>query len=142
MERFYNPNTGYAKTVLTYKNHTFVGEAHCHPFDIDHKSEYVGSELADSRALCKYLRFIRDNEIKPSLASLKQLYYSMKQSTHFNPKSYEAKMLNRQIRYREDDLEAVKNMIEQEKKHEYHLIRFSEQIYKKINNNKNKDYDE
>lgn len=131
MERFYNPVTGYAKITFTYKNYTFSGEAQCHPQD--HPNEFIGMQLANTRAFIKYFRFIRDNEIKPGLAALKQLYYSMKHSKNFNPKSYEAKMLYRQIRIKEDDLAEIKESIIDAQKQEKDIIRCADIMYKKIN---------
>ena len=84
---------GIAKCVLNTKYGTFKGEAKCHPDDFDMESEKVGCEIAYCRATIEALKHERDNVIKPSLKALKQLYYSMKHSKKFNPKSYENKML-------------------------------------------------
>lgn len=102
---------GLASCVLFYKNLSFCGQAHCHPDDKDMCSELTGCYLAEQRATKKVLQYIKENELKPQLQALKQLYYSMNHSKHFNPKSYEAKMLFHQINGLEKDLCAVREAI-------------------------------
>lgn len=107
----WNENTGTAIATIFYKNYTFTGEAQCHPDDQDMMSKLTGQTIAEYRATLKYLRFIRDCELQPQLKSLKQLYYSINRSKYFNTKSYEAKMLFRQINILEEDLKETKYLI-------------------------------
>ena len=107
----WNENTGTAIATIFYKIYTFTGEAHCHPDDQDMMSKLTGQTIAEYRATLKYLRFIRDCEIQPQLKSLKQLYYSINRSKYFNTKSYETKMLFRQINILEEDLKETKYLI-------------------------------
>jgi hypothetical protein len=113
---FWSEDTGTAFATIFYKNYTFTGEACCHPDDKDMMSKLTGQTIAEYRATIKYLRFIRDCELQPQLKALKQLYYSMKHSKYFNPKSYEAKMLYRQINILKDDLKENKYLIDFTKK--------------------------
>ena len=108
----WDENTGVAWCTLFYKNYEFTGIANCHPDDKDMKSKLTGQTIAEYRATLKYLRFIRDCELQSQLKSLKQLYYSMNHSKHFNPKSYEAKMLYRQINHLTEDLKENKYLID------------------------------
>ena len=103
---------GTATCTLFYKNYEFSGVANCHPDDQDMMSKLTGQTIAEYRATLKYLRFIRDCELQPQLKSLKQLYYSMNHSKYFNPKSYEAKMLYRQINHLTEDLKENKYLID------------------------------
>lgn len=105
-----------AKCTLYSKYGKFTGVAKCHPDDFDMESEKVGCEIAYTRAAIDSLKYERDCIIKPSLKALRQLYYSMKHSKKFNPKSYETKMLRRQIQNWEFDLATVNNMIATERK--------------------------
>ena len=118
------------------KGNVFVGEAFCHEDDYDMVSKLVGHEIAFSRAKIQYLQFIRDNELKPALATLKQLYYSMKHSTHFNPKSYENRMLQRRIRMTEFDLTTTKEMIAYERKNLQDYTVGKEKLYQRIRRRK------
>jgi hypothetical protein len=94
----WQPEYGLATCTLTTKKGKVIeGNALCHPDDSIVQSEYVGCDLAELRALGNYLVEVRDNELKPGLAALKQYYYSINQSKRFNPNSYEARMLKRQI---------------------------------------------
>ena len=93
----------------------FSGIARCHPDDKDMQSKLTGKTIAEFRATIKYLKFIKDFEITPQLKSLNQLYYSMNHSKYFDPKSYEAKMLYRQIKILKEDLEAIQEEIQYQK---------------------------
>lgn len=107
-EYFWCEENGTAFCTIFYNNYTFTGEAQCHPDDRDMMSKLTGQTIAEMRATIKYLRFIRDCELQPQLKALKQLYYSMNYSKYFNPKSYEAKMLYRQINILKEDLTNIK----------------------------------
>lgn len=121
--------TGEATYTIYYNNLTFTGRATCHPDDEDMKSQMLGLRIAETRALLAYMRHIRDNELKPQIASLKQLYYSMKHSKQYNPKSYEAKMLYRQINSLEEDLFNLKNEICNIKFHHFRYMREKEELH-------------
>ena len=102
---------GVASCTIFYKDMEFYGHAACHPDDEDMMSRLVGQTIAEMRATIWYLCHVRDNELRPQLQSLYQLYYSMKHSKKFNKKSYEAKMLYRQIHSLENNLNTVKQDI-------------------------------
>lgn len=108
----WNENTGTAFATIFYQNYTFTGEAQCHPDDRDMMSKLTGQTIAEYRATLKYLRFIRDCELQPQLKALKQLYYSINRSKYFDPKSYEAKMLYRQMSLLKEDLKENKYLID------------------------------
>lgn len=102
---------GMATCIVYYKNLEFKGTAFCHPEDKDMKSKLTGQTIAEWRAMRQYFRHIRDNELKPQLQSLKQLYYAMNRSKRFDPKSYQSKMLFRHIQNIEFDLDTVNKNI-------------------------------
>lgn len=122
---------------LHTKYGTFTGIASCHPDDEDMMSEKVGCEIAYSRAAIESLKYERDNVIKPSLKALKQLYYSMNRSKRFNPKSYEYKMLKRQIECWEFDLAVINDMIDTERTWIRDYINTKEALYQNIRANRN-----
>lgn len=122
---------------LHTKYGTFTGIASCHPDDEDMMSEKVGCEIAYSRAAIESLKYERDNVIKPSLKALKQLYYSMNRSKRFNPKSYEYKMLKRQIECWEFDLAVISDMIDTERTWIRDYINTKEALYQNIRANRN-----
>lgn len=129
----WDEDMGYAQCYIYYKNQVFVGDALCHKDDIKYKSRTVGESLAQYRATRDYLCWVRDNEVLPQLKALNQLYYSMKYSTQFNPKSYEAKMLFRQIRQKKEDIEGIRQLITDLRNAERMMIRSIERIKKLYN---------
>lgn len=101
------------------------------------KNNHTGFEIAFRRATINMYRYYRDN-IKIRLNTLKQLYYSMNKSKHFNSKSYENNMLQRQIHLLKSDLATIKEMItaEQESLREY--IKLKNDFYIAIRKNRAK----
>jgi hypothetical protein len=77
-EYTWDEECGVASCTIFYKDMEFYGQAACHPDDEDMMSRLVGQTIADMRATIWYLRHVRDNELRPQLQSLYQLYYSMK----------------------------------------------------------------
>ena len=106
----WDEETNVASCILSDGNKVFTGFAQCHPDDIDMSSEKTGCEIALRRAKINALRGYRD-ELKTKLSALNQLYYSMNTSKRFNEKSYENRMLQRQIRQINFDLATTKEMI-------------------------------
>lgn len=90
----------------------FVGIAMTHDTDKDFQSEKTGQTIASTRAAIKYLQSVKRDILRPQLAALKQLYYSINRSKQYNKKSYEARMLWRQIRIKEEDIKSVNIEIE------------------------------
>ena len=133
----WDEKTGVAVCILQGEYGTFSGEASCHPDDQDMMSEKVGCEIAYSRAMIESLLHIKNNIIKPSLGSLKQLQYSMKHSKKFNPKSYESKMLWGQIQNWEDDLATINAILATERKMLRNYIQTKELFYQSIRKQRN-----
>ena len=132
----WHEETGLAIAVIYTPYGVFTGEAECHPDDRDMMSEKVGCEIAYTRAVIDALVFERDNRIKPSLASLKQLYYSMKHSKKFNPKSYENRMLRRQIQNWELDLHNINSIIRDQRLYLTDYIKTKETLYQSVRKNR------
>ena len=122
--------TGTASCILSDGEKIFTGFANCHPEDNDMCSEKTGCEIALRRAKINALKDYR-NEVKVRLSALNQLYYSMNRSKYFNKKSYENKMLQRQIRLTNFDLDTVKEMIVSEQQSLKSYIDEKEKFYNK-----------
>lgn len=133
----YDKENGVSTCVITNKQgKIFVGMAQCHPDDVDMKSEYTGSAIAEMRAERAALRDMRDNEIIPELRALRELYGSMKHSTKFNPKSYENIMLQRMIRQKEAELADVRLLVSQQNQNIKEFIYEKEKCYQGIRRNR------
>ena len=128
-EFYFDENEGISYCVIgTKADDVFVGTAKCHPDDRDFMSEKTGCEIALRRAEIEALRSYR-KELKIGLAALKQLYYSSNHSKNFNPKSYEAKMLFRQINQKVEDIDTVKEIIKERKQELKKLIDDKDTFY-------------
>ncbi len=122
--------SGIASCILSDGEKIYTGFAQCHPDDGDMKGQKTGCEIAFRRARINALRGYRD-ELKIKLAALNQLYHSMDMSHCFNPKSYENKMLQRQIRMTKFDLDTTKEMIATEKQNLNAYIKEKDDFYRK-----------
>ena len=106
--------------------------AQCHPDDRDFMTRRVGEEIAAARAeIISYCQY-RDNVLIPGLAALKQLYYSINHSKQYNKKSYEARMLYRQIQMKENDLKEIRAYIKELKEGLRSYIRLKDKGYEII----------
>lgn len=129
----WDENTGIASCLITdNKDNTFFGISKCHPEDRDMMNEYTGYNIAYNRALLKALRFHRDNELLLRYKTLKQFYYTINHSQQFNKNSYETKMLKRQIQLAQDDLNSIKELINETKTELLNYIHDKDKFYNKI----------
>ncbi len=133
----WDAETGTAACSLSDGKKIFTGLAQCHPDDIDMASEKTGCEIAFKRAKINALREYRD-ELKASLKALNQFYYSINKSKQFNEKSYENRMLQRQIRTINFDLATTKEIIASEQQNLRQYIEEKDKFYVKIRKNRNK----
>lgn len=95
---FWDPDGNVCTCVITYDGREFMGVATCHPNDKDVRSNFTGENIAGNRAFIKVIQYIKDNEIDKPLNLLTNLYKNMETSYRFNPKSFEAKQLYREIK--------------------------------------------
>lgn len=113
IDKLWDEKTGITQVIITDKNQkTFSGMSTCHEEDSQFKSQTFGETIAMYRATIQFLRYVRDTEIKPQLAILEHLYSNMQTSKQFNPNSYEAQMLHRQICIQRNSLTSIKEEIQ------------------------------
>jgi hypothetical protein len=128
----WQPEEGLAICKVYYNNIEFKGTASCHPDDIDMCSKMTGQTIAELRAEIKKLQHIRDNELRPQLKVLNQLYYAMNRSKEYNKKSYESKMLYRAIKNISNELDMIKEMLDSDRKFLKDYIGLKDIYYKNI----------
>jgi hypothetical protein len=133
----WDEETGTATVSCKGKYRDYVGVAHVHPDDNDMKSQLVGIQIAEQRLQIEILKDYIHSELEPGLAALKQLYFSMKHSSHFSPRSYEAKMLYKQIKLKEEDLADAKELLRNVKSALKHYIDIKEKNYQAIRKKRN-----
>ena len=136
------------KPIFTYENghavcitrdtmgREFKGEAWCAKEDLDMESKITGLSIAESRAQIAAATAYR-NDLRVRLSALKQLYYSMNKSKSFNPKSYENKMLQRQIKLTENDLSIAIHQLAVLKVNLYEYLNEKESFYKQVRDSRN-----
>jgi hypothetical protein len=124
----WDEEAGIASCIVSDGKKVYTGFAQCHPDDEDMKGQKTGCEIAFRRARINALRGYRD-ELKIQIKALNQLYYSMNKSTKFNKKSYENRMLQRQIRMINFDLATTKEMIATEEQNLRAYIKSKDVFY-------------
>ena len=127
---------GVATCTLQDGNNYFVGIAQCCETDRDMQSEKTGCDIALRRAEIKYYIHLRDNEIKPGLKALQQLYSNMVISKNYNKKSYEARMLYRRIKQFKNDLDIINEMLTDAKQELKTVIEQKDKFYRRIRANR------
>lgn len=132
VEFHYNEKYGSSYFDIDYNGIHISANARCHPDDMDFSSERTGLTIAEARATVALLKAKRRYEIEPQLKILKHLYGNMTTSKHFNPKSYEAKMIRSQIRAIEKELATISNDIADEEKYLEEYIQKKDAFYKKM----------
>ena len=84
-------------TICQYEDkygRMFLGTAMCAPEDEDVKSEFTGYSIAEFRAKIDYAKTLKIDKLM-RYEALRDLYYSMQHSSHYNPKSYEARRIKK-----------------------------------------------
>lgn len=132
---YWDAERGVCRCTLTYKNEKYVGLAFTHPVDMDMISEKVGQEIAYHRAVIAMLKDER-KKLKYELKGLNGLYYSIKHSSKFDPKSYESKMLYRQIQMHNEDIESVTELIGEINAFIKNYTTKKDELYQKIRTNR------
>lgn len=128
---FWDEDSKESLCILTDGENTYVGNASCHPDDIDMSNAKTGHTIALYRAEIKAFRGRRDT-LKTELKILKHLYSTMKDSKQFNPKGYETRMLRRQIKRHETDIEMTTTLITNTQKELKQYLLDKEQFYTKV----------
>ena len=132
---YFNPDEGSSLCMITTKTKTYIGTAQCAEVDKDMMSEKTGCEIAYHRAIIHSLED-KLSDLKNELAGLRKYYYTVNQSKYYDENAYMAKMLQRQIKYREDDIEDIKILISEEKTYLKQYMAAKAEFYKKIRKNR------
>ena len=128
-------------SICTIRDHekVFYGMAYCREEDRDMMSEKTGMTIAMMRAQIEQLIDTRDNELKPSLKALKVYLNTINQSQRHSPDSYEAKMLQRQIKQYEEKINLIQDMIRTTKGSLKIYMNDKAEFYNKVRANRDKD---
>lgn len=136
-EYSFDPEEGIALCqIISSNGQKYIGFATCHDDDREFISERTGLQIAETRAELEALADIRDNEIIPALKALTHLYNNIQTSKYYNPKSYEATMLRRQVRIKENELIAIRQEIATLKQFLRKYIQQKEELHNKLRKGK------
>ena len=135
----WEPETGYAACILTdNQGKVYFGAAQCSDVDKDMMSEKTGCMIAEKRALIKALKDCR-KELKIKQSALNQLYYSVNKSKKYNSRGYMERMLKRQMKMIETDIETYNQQISAQQKNLNTFINDKDEFYKRIRQNRKGD---
>lgn len=111
-----------------------IGLAECDPEDEEFKSHLTGGIIAQTRAEIDLIKQINKYEIRPAIAALKHVYCTMTHSKKYNPKSYEAIRLKKEIAHLMDEFDENKQLIKELQAQLKTYIEDKDNFYKKIKN--------
>lgn len=130
----WDSNLGQAVCTIRYKDVEIIGSAQCHDDDEDFMSERTGLFIAESRANIALWQHIKNNELTPQIKVLEHMAASWANSQNYNPKSFEACSLRKQIKAKKRDYAELKERIEMERQYLNDYIKNKEIIHVKLRN--------
>ena len=116
------------------------GIAQCAEQDRDMISEKTGMHIAERRAQINLLQNYKNRELHPELKAYKHLLGTMVNSPRYNPNSYEAKRLNKEIKNVEKAIIEINEAIDSAKRDLYSYINTKETMYQRIRTNDHEGY--
>ena len=131
LEFIFDEENGTTVCQMMYDKKPFYGNSTCAPEDMDMLSKKTGQEIAFNRASIQVLRYEK-MRLNIELKALKSLYYSINTSKRYNPKSYEATMLKRQMDMRENDIAQLTADIREIQNHITSYINEKDKFYKEL----------
>ena len=128
---------GVARCVLKYRMSSGaylegIGIAECHSEDIAFMSRLTGSVIAQYRAELDLLKKINQYEISPSIMAVKHIYCTMTNSKRYNPDSYEANRIKKELAHLMDEYTENKNLMKIIKEELKQYIEQKDKLYRRI----------
>ena len=135
----WNPDIGLARCTIKYTTKAGtqlvgIGIASCHPEDAPYMSKLTGGMIANYRAEIDLIKQINNYEIKPEIAALKHVLCTMRHSKKYNPDSYEATRLKKELAHRMDEYDENKAAIKDLYTLLNNYIKQKDEIHKKGQN--------
>lgn len=124
-------NSGYTTCELQYDGKTFIGRANCLDQDMDFWSENVGCFIAEMKAKIKMMRYMR-SKTRKELKVLVDFQKRLECCKNYNPKSFEAKRLRKEIYYYQTEIETITNAIQDTESYLKEYIEGKEKVYQKL----------
>ena len=95
-------------------------------------SERTGKHIAETRAQIDLLQNYKNIELRPELKAYKHLLGTMQQSKKYNPNSYEAKRLNKEIKNVKKTIAEINEALNTTKKELKEYIDTKEKLYHRL----------
>lgn len=116
---------------LRYKGQQFTGHTRCLPEDEEFWSENVGCFIAETRAGIKRLKHIK-KQLVPTLKTLEDFEKTLKCCKDYNPNSFEAKRLRKEIYIQRKKINEINSIIKDEQDYLTQYIQGKEKLYQRL----------
>lgn len=108
IESGYNEETGISYAKIQTPKGIFVGHAKLNFKEEKYPSKYIGCDYAEARAELKYLKY-KIKEVKKERATFFNFYCMISQSNKFDPDNYEAKQIEKRVKYLKNKINELNN---------------------------------
>ena len=112
-------------------NRLYIGHSQCHPHDYDFESKLVGQHYAYTRSMIREMCALRD-DYKTQLKMLKHVYNIYEQNDDIAIDSVECKVMRRQMRLLERDIQEMKELISTTRKDLRTTMLEKDKLYDKL----------
>lgn len=126
----FNKENGLSSIIISTNLGNFEGKCQLHEEDKDIQSEFFGCNIAEARAIIKYLKE-KIKLLKSNIKTIKVIISNLENSKEYNKNSIEARTLRKQYFICNDKLKKEKENIENLKQKIY----FSINNYRQSRNN-------
>lgn len=106
----YDENTGISNVHIATELGVFKGKAKLHDEDKKIASNFAGCNIAEARAVQKYLQ-AKIKNVKEQIKGLKHLENVLKNINSYNPNSIENRKLRHQIYIKQSEIQQYQNRI-------------------------------
>lgn len=139
LDFFFDEDKGITTCNYRIGDKNFIGKAYCHSDDSDFKAKITGESISERRAKIKHLKYELNCNLRPGLAALKQLYFSVDRSKSYNKTDYLAKALVRQIKIKESEIDLLKDIIKDQEDSLKDYIDEKEKLYQRLRKMRDKE---
>lgn len=116
---------------LRYKGQEFTGHTRCLPEDENFWSENVGCFIAETRAIIKQLKHAK-KQLIPGLKALEDFEKTLKCCKNYDPDSFEAKRLRKEIYLQKRKINEINSAIKDEQDYLTQYIKGKEKLYNRL----------
>ena len=116
---------------LIHKGQEFTGHTRCLPEDEDFWSENVGCFIAETRAIIKQLKHAK-KQLMPGLKALEDFEKTLKCCKNYDPDSFEARRLRKEIYLQKRKINEINSAIKDEQDYLTQYIKGKDKLYNRL----------